>query len=309
MFSTASFSEFPFASLIVNTSVTLSGVSATASLGSIEAKTLESLLSVSATASVGTITVNISEELGSVSGTTALTAVQPNVAEKIGNVSATGNVGTLTVTGTANHTPTGVSATGTIAPVVAGGFEIDVGEALISVAATTAVGSVQPNIVEKLDSVSGAANTPFVQPVVSPTEQLTGVSGTTGFGAAQANVTEPVESVNATVTVNGAVTLTATSNITLTGFGMVLSLGTVNVTAVVFDFEAVKDTYSRNRLAYVERQTTSADRTAEVVSVPRTIDVYRSTTAQDRTALVMAENRMVYVERQSTSAERTAEAA
>ena len=90
---------------------------------------------------------------------------------------------------------------------------------------------------------------------------------------------------------------------------MVLSLGTITVTAVVFDFEAVKDLYARNRLVYVPRQTTSADRTAEVVNVPRTIGVHRNNTPQDRTLLVMAENRMVYVERQSTSAERTAEAA
>ena len=80
-----------------------------------------------------------------------------------------------------------------------------------------------------------------------------------------------------------------------------------NTTAVgvIFDFESVRDTFSQKRTVYVERQTTSLDRTVNVSAFPRVAYAQRQTTTGDRTIFVPFEDRRVYVERQTTSAERT----
>ena len=85
------------------------------------------------------------------------------------------------------------------------------------------------------------------------------------------------------------------------------AFGSVGIQAlgVSFDFEAVRDTFSRKRTVYVERQTTSLDRTVNVSAFPRVAFAQRQTTTGDRTIFVPFEDRRVYVERQTTSAERT----
>jgi hypothetical protein len=85
------------------------------------------------------------------------------------------------------------------------------------------------------------------------------------------------------------------------------AFGSVGIQAsgVSFDFEAVRDTFSQKRTVYVERQTTSLDRTVNVSAFPRVAFAQRQTTTGDRTIFVPFEDRRVYVERQTTSAERT----
>ena len=112
---------------------------------------------------------------------------------------------------------TGVSGTGSVEPVSAGGFEIDISERLSSVSATGSVGTLAVNL-----SV----------PVAS-------VSATGSIGTVEAQASEPVDSVSATgsigtVTVNLSVTLSGVS-----GTGQindnfdVRSIKTANATGVV----------------------------------------------------------------------------
>ena len=127
---------------------------------------------------------------------------------------ATGSIGSLTVNTTAGIS--GVSATGTIAPVVAGGFEIDISEVISAgVSATGAVNTVQVNVTEILGSVSatGAIGTLAISNTVTltgvqatgaintveekPTEALSSVSATGQAGTVKTNVTEVVTGVEA----------------------------------------------------------------------------------------------------------------
>jgi len=127
---------------------------------------------------------------------------------------ATGSIGSLTVNTAAGIS--GVSATGTIAPVVAGGFEIDISEVISAgVSATGAVNTVQVNVTEILNSASatGAIGTLAISNTVTltgvqatgaintveekPTEALSSVSATGQVGTVKTNVTEVVTGVEA----------------------------------------------------------------------------------------------------------------
>src|SRR6056300_502934 len=95
----------------------------------------------------------------------------------------------------------GVSATSTIAPVVAGGFEIDISEVISAgVSATGAVNTVQVNVTEILGSASatGAIGTL----AISNTVTLTGVQATGAVNTVEEKPTELLNSVSATGTVN-----------------------------------------------------------------------------------------------------------
>jgi len=67
-------------------------------------------------------------------------------------------------------------------------------------------------------------------------------------------------------------TLSISNKFTLTGVQGTFSLGTLTLTAVQFDFEAVKTLYDRRRTAYVEKQ------------LPRIVYVAKQSTAAERRA-------------------------
>ena len=145
---------------------------------------------------------------------------------------------------------TGVSGTGQIEPPEVGGFEVDIGIRLTATTVGTgSVGSLQPNIkaeisgttatvslgqitIDAVPEISGVVGTGFVSPVgVSYAFTVTGVTSTTQVGTAtKVNVSEIIVS-----------------------SGMTLSLGSVTTTAVVFNFQAVRNDYSRRRTIYIAK--------------------------------------------------------
>ena len=92
--------------------VSVSGVAATSSLGSIEAKTTEDLLSVSATGQIGSLGVSVTKEVSSTDATLQLTAPKPSLTLVPTSVEATSAL-TPTVQQT-NQPVEGVSATGQV---------------------------------------------------------------------------------------------------------------------------------------------------------------------------------------------------
>lgn len=92
--------------------INVSGVAATSSLGSIEAKTTEDLLSVSATGQIGSLGVSVTKEVSSTDATLHLTAPKPNLTLVPTSVVATSAL-TPTVQQT-NQPVEGVSATGQV---------------------------------------------------------------------------------------------------------------------------------------------------------------------------------------------------
>lgn len=112
---------------------------------------------------------------------------------------------------------TGVSGTGAVEPVAAGGFEVDISERLSGVSATGSIGVISPNL-----DVSA-----------------TGVSATGSVGTVEARPSEPVDSVSATGSIG---TIAVNLSLTLTGVAGtgainddldIRSIKTANATGVV----------------------------------------------------------------------------
>jgi hypothetical protein len=139
----------------------------------------------------------------------------------------------------------GVSATGTIASVVAGGFEVDVTEristgvsatgsvgilnvfikvSVVGVSATGTVNTVKENINTPITGVQATGSVNTVEE--KPTEALDSVSATGSVGIIKPNVTESVTGVVGTFSVN-TVTATGTANVTLVGVEAVGSVNTL----------------------------------------------------------------------------------
>jgi len=119
----------------------------------------------------------IVSNLDQATATGAVNTVQPNITEVLNSV----------------------SATGTIAPVVAGGFEIDISEVISTgVAGTGAVNTVQVNVAEILDSVSATGSANDIIPHADSLIVIDGVEGTGAVNTVEEQPTEVLESVSAT---------------------------------------------------------------------------------------------------------------
>ena len=146
----------------------------------------------------------------------------------------------------------GVSATVSVTAVNAGGFEIDISERISTgVVGTGAIGSVG---LGNSSSVAGVTSTVSIgQITIDNFTILTGVVGTVEIGTVEPQTTEVMSGVSATVTVNTFTSVTGKANQTPTSVVGTGAIGAVTKTAVVFDFFAVKDLYSRRRTILIDR--------------------------------------------------------
>ena len=177
---------------------------------------------------------------------------QINLSVSLASVTATSAVNTVQLSASSKVIPTGVVGTGSVAPVAAGGFEIDITESISTgVSSTGSVNTVTVNIGETVVGVTatGAVNT--VGLIANATFELAGVSSTISLGTVTSIVIEKCEGVSATFAINGNLVINTTAG--LSGVQSTLSLGTVVKTAEVFNFEAVKAQYSRKRCVYISR--------------------------------------------------------
>jgi hypothetical protein len=213
----------------VNVAASIAGVSATGSIAPLVA---------------GGFEVDISERLNSVAATGAAGTVQPNITEKVSGVSASGSIGILEHSNTV--TLTGVQATGSVNTV-----EEKPTEVLNSVSATGAAGTVQVNIAEVLAGVSATGFIGTPQPVVSFSVTLTGVQGTITCGGVE---DQPTERITTGVAATGAVGSVTVHVLEALGSTAATSTaGTLTTTAVVFDFNAVRELYDRRRMVSIDR--------------------------------------------------------
>tara|TARA_R110000796_G_scaffold183447_1_gene299854 strand:- start:1 stop:540 length:540 start_codon:yes stop_codon:yes gene_type:complete len=146
----------------------------------------------------------------------------------------------------------GVSATISVTAVNAGGFEIDISENISTgVVGTGSIGSVG---LGNSSSVAGVTSTVSIgQIIIDNFTILTGVVGTGEIGTVEPQTTEIMSGVSATVTVNTFTSVTGKANQTPTSVVGTGVIGTVTKTAVVFDFQAVKELYSRRRTILIDR--------------------------------------------------------
>ena len=214
---------------VVDISTTLSGVSATGAVGTPEPQPSEPVDSVQATGQLGTVQINLIEKVDGVQGAGAIGVLEHSNTKEL----------------------TGVAGTGAVAPVVAGGFEIDITERIDSgVEATGQVGS--PTQIKVGAGATGVEATGSIGTLEhSNTKELTGVVGTVPEPSVEPQITEVISGVSATGAVNDAFTHSNTH--VITSVGMTGTAGQTTETGVLFDFEAVRNLYSPRRTIYVPR--------------------------------------------------------
>ena len=145
---------------------------------------------------------------------------------------------------------TGVSGTGEIEPPEIGGFEVDIGVRLTATTVGTgSVGSLQPNIKAEISGVTATVS--LGQITIDALEEIFTVVGTGSVGSVGAGVTPNITGVTATGQV-GSISTIHVSEIIVSA-GATTTLGTVTPTAVVFDFNSVRDQYSRKRSVTIPR--------------------------------------------------------
>jgi len=145
---------------------------------------------------------------------------------------------------------TGVSGTGVIEPPEIGGFEVDIGVRLTATTVGTgSVGSLQPNIKAEISGVTATVS--LGQITIDALEEIFTVVGTGSVGSVGAGVTPNITGVTATGQV-GSISTIHVSEIIVSA-GATTTLGTVTPTAVVFDFNSVRDQYSRKRSVTIPR--------------------------------------------------------
>tara|TARA_R110002153_G_scaffold88244_1_gene217447 strand:- start:164 stop:982 length:819 start_codon:yes stop_codon:yes gene_type:complete len=239
---------------VINVSAAVSSVPLTGAVNIVEAKVDEPLGSVSATGAVNTVTVNLSEILSGVSATFTINGAGLDVRS-------------------INRVPIlGVSATGTIAPVAAGGFEIDISEVISAGASSTgSVGGVTVNVVEALAGVVGTTNTPSITQTHFSTIVISGVSATGAVNIVEEKPTEKIDSVSATSSVNSLVVnlVEFITGVTATG-----STGTLSPDDAITVFSATA--YDRKHVVHVVPN----------ALVFRSVDTGAAATAYDRTRMV-----------------------
>jgi len=215
---------------VVNLTASISGVSATGTIASVVAGGFEVDVTeristgVSATGSVGTLNVFIKVSVVGVSATGTVNTVKENINTPITGVQATGSVNTV------EEKPT---------------------EALDSVSATGSVNNVTVNIIEKLGSVSATGTIATLTLTGTANVTPTGVEAVGSVNTVEEKPTEVLNSVSATVFVNG--NFTFSNSHALTGVQATTTLGTITKTAVVFNFQAVANQYSRARTNKIQR--------------------------------------------------------
>jgi len=148
---------------------------------------------------------------------------------------------------------TGVSATGVIEPPEIGGFEVDIGVRLTATTVgTVGVPSVQTNVKAEISGVTSTVS--LGQITIDALEKIFTVVGTGSVGSVGAGVTPNITGVTSTVSI-GSTQESGDGNVSLVGVSgtIVLDLAGASVNAVVFNFEAVRDQYSRRRAITIPR--------------------------------------------------------
>tara|TARA_R110002074_G_scaffold68067_2_gene159801 strand:+ start:302 stop:850 length:549 start_codon:yes stop_codon:yes gene_type:complete len=150
---------------------------------------------------------------------------------------------------------TGVSGTGEIEPPEIGGFEVDIGIRLTATTVGTgSVGSLQPNIKAEISGVTATVS--LGQITIDALEEIFTVVGTGFVGSVGAGVTPNITGVTATGQVGSISTIHVSEIIVSAGGTATLGTGAsagITTTAVVFDFNSVRDQYSKRRSVIIPR--------------------------------------------------------
>jgi len=221
--------------------IAVSGVVGTSAVGTVEVKPTEALESAVGTGAIGTVEVQINTTISSVVGTSALGAVTKTA---ISAISLTGVQGTSAFGATEAQIDTSISGLGSTGSIgtttqsapatVMGAFNPDIASFLFSLVAfaTTSITSKS----ERLAAVEGVSLTEQNVASSRAISQLLSVSGSSG-------------------TTNETLALTGDDQVegSIQGAVGTGQAGALSTSATVFDYEAVKELYSRRRTVFIAR--------------------------------------------------------
>ena len=214
-------------------------------------------------------------------GNTSAPTVVAKALTSVSGVFGTGFSGSATVRASATALPTGVQATTAV------GTTTHIGYANVLIASVTATGAVGTVVIvaKAVTNVTGISSTGICGTVDVTAKSVYIVSGVQATGA----VTTVTIAENARPTFDGVQT---------TGF-----IGTTTVTVTIFDYEAVRDLYAPQRTVYVDRRSTSKDRTVFVTTQNRTV-IVEARQSSNRVIYINAQPRVVTAGKRTTSDDR-----
>ena len=220
-----------------------------------------SISGVVGTGAIGTVEVKLDTTLTGVSATGIVNDVEEQPTENLESVSATGSIGTVTPKAEVSLTATGVSATGLV-----GDVEEQPTENLESVSATGSIGT--PTITASA-AVMGAFNPDITSLLFSKVALLTAseisadtrIAEVLGVSLAEQNlassrvIAQVLDATGSSGVTNETLALTGGSQVSGSVQGAVGSgqAGSLSTSATIFDFEAVKELYSRRRTVFIAR--------------------------------------------------------
>ena len=146
---------------------------------------------------------------------------------------------------------------------------------VVGVEATAVLGEASQRTINRIE-VDGVEAVGAVGDVVVAANAVTDVDGVTAFSVVNiVNVTAAsnviINGVVAAGVINDNLTYKLDCKFDVNGVASVGLIGVLSITVTSFDYEAVKDLYDRKRTVFVERGTTSADRTVYVESESRMV--------------------------------------
>lgn len=227
---------------------------ATGSVGGLTLHTTAGVIGVSATGTANTLGVGVDVTLGSVSATVSTNTVFENLTLRPWTydddnipIVGTSSLGSITVKTINTISVLGVSASGLVNNVQ----EVKTTAGISSPTVTLSLGTIKPNINKIVNSISASINTPSAtaknnSKIVSQDVVGTGQIGQVGGGPAE----EIATGVEAIGFVGSVTTHIVEKPEKAIGTG---EIGEPTITAVVFNFQAVKNQYSRRRTVLVSR--------------------------------------------------------
>lgn len=213
----------------------------------------------------------------------------------------------INITADANHTVVSIVGYGLVGSI---GPDQVIGDANVPVVGVVCTGTVNDNVTFKLDYKAVVDSVQATGNISSPTvvaKALVGLSGVSGVGVVNtatiiAKAVTLLTGVEGTTQL-GTPTQKTVNRVPVTGTEAVGEVGTSTVTVTIFDYNAVKDLYAAIRTVYVDRRSTSRDRTVLVPVSNRTVLV-EANQSTNRVVYINAQPRVVTVERRSTSDDR-----
>lgn len=209
----------------------INGVSGSSSAGTLDvsANASTSINGVTGTSFVGNVTADVTEliETGPPAAQSSVGTVQVNISEILVGASATGFAGELSFNAQANTTTGGTEGTALEGTAEASGGAL---ESLTGVEGTTALGTV----------------------IIVAAVGLEGQQLNSSLGVVKPNIVEYIPGVFATGATNTTEEF-GEANETLTPILATSQAGNTTETGVVFNFEAVKETYDRKRTVRLSR--------------------------------------------------------